>query len=271
MKIIGIIPARYKSSRFPGKPLADIHGKPMVWWVYQNAIKANALSEVVVATEDMRIVDALEKYHIPTILTSDACFGGMDRAAEIARKFDADYYTVINGDEPLLSSEDIEKTIGVMDIGVDVGVLCYSIKNPIDIINTSVHKFALNDDNEVIYISRQAIPFPQTTVDYDIYKCIGVYTYTKESLEFFAATPPGRLEKIEGGDLLRFIEHRKILRTAITDRFSMSVDTSRDLEKVRKFLAPPPLPPPYAHSKHIKLVCIYFLSFIISSRIVAVR
>ena len=130
MKTIGVIPARYQSSRFPGKPLADILGKPMIWWVYQQCIKVPELNEVYVATDDQRIYDVCEQYGIQVIMTSDQCRTGTDRVGEVAAKIDGDLFVNIQGDEPLIEPQMIRDIIGIFnDESVYYGSLRKQIHN----------------------------------------------------------------------------------------------------------------------------------------------
>lgn len=232
MKIVGIIPARYASTRFPGKPLIDICGKPMIWWVYQKAIKA--LDNVYIATENTKISEVCSEFGIPFIMTSENCETCTDRVAEAARLIDADIYASILGDEPCICIDDIKIAINITlaNINVDASTVCLPINDVIDVINTTTQKFVLNDQNDVIYISRQPIPYPQQSTNYNIYKHVGIYIFRKKALEFFAQTPMGRIETIEGNDLMRFIENRKHVKAHITKNKSLSVDTPKDLEKV---------------------------------------
>jgi len=234
-KIVAVIPARYASTRFPGKPLADIHGKPMIWWVYQEAKKVAEYDSVLVATESEKVVSACNSYGMNVILTSDNCPSGTDRAAEVAEKLTADLYVVINGDEPLLTTQEHEKMVEIM-IGkpdTDAFILTTRFKQPVDVVNPSTVKLALNKDNYVIFMSRAAVPFPKETLGFDYYKHIGLYAFKKETLEFYANTVPGLLEKAEGVEQLRLLENHKKLLAGVIDSESMSVDTHKDLERVR--------------------------------------
>ena len=232
MKIIGVIPARYASTRFPGKPLADICGKPMIWWVYQIAIQA--LDNVYIATDNSKISEVCDKYGMPFIMTSEDCETCTDRVAEVAEFIDADIYASILGDEPCINPDDIKSAVNIAanNIEVDVCTVCLPINDVVDTINTTTQKFALNNQNDVIYISRLPIPYPQQSVNYDIYKHVGIYIFKKRALEFFSQTAMGRIETIEGNDLMRFIENRKYVKAHITKYRSLSVDTPKDLEKV---------------------------------------
>lgn len=242
MKIIGVIPARYASSRFPGKPLADICGKPMIWWTYMNVIKVNEFDEIYVATDSDKIANVCKQYGFPYLMTSPDCETCTDRVAEAAQQVDADIYVSVLGDEPCIYPEDISSVIQLAisnankEKDIFAVTICLPIKNPIDAINTTTQKFALNNHNDVIFISRQPIPYPQQSIGYEIYKHIGVYCFTKYALDFFSETSMGKIETIEGNDLMRFIENRKQVLAHITSNVSLSVDTPKDLEKVKSIL-----------------------------------
>ncbi|MGN1306022.1 MAG: cytidylyltransferase domain-containing protein, partial [Oscillospiraceae bacterium] len=177
MKIIGVIPARYESSRFPGKPLADICGKPMIWWVYNQALKVKRFDAVYVATDDERIESVCKELDINVIMTSDKHKSGTDRAAEVAEKVEGDLFVIVMGDEPLVSPDDIQSLIDKASEGEsDVVMLCTTFKNGVDIVNTTTIKLAINDNNELIYMSRQPIPYPKACLDYEYYKNVGAYS-----------------------------------------------------------------------------------------------
>ena len=236
-KIIAVIPARYASSRFPGKPLADIHGKPMIWWVYQQVIQVKEFDDIIVATDDERIKIAGEKYGMKVMMTSEDCRTGTDRAAEVSEKIAADLYVVIFADEPLLKKEDLQNLIKAMiQSNADAGMLTTKFKNPVDIVNPTTVKLALNDQNEVIFISRAPIPFPKASLDYDYFKHVGAYAFTKKALEIHSHSEPGRLEKIEDVETLRLLEKHLIVKAYEVNSDSLSVDTPKDLERIRKII-----------------------------------
>lgn len=238
MKIIGVIPARYKSSRFPGKPLADICGKPMIWWVYNQAVKVKEFDSVYVATDDEKIISACEQLDINVIMTSDKHPTGTDRVAEVAEKIPADLYVVIMGDEPLISPDNIYAMIKAMSENkkYDAGMLCVKFKNGVDLVNTTTIKLALNYNNELIYMSRLPIPFPKAELDYSNYKNVGVYAFSRDALDFYRNTERGRLEKIEDMEMLRMLENHKLVKVVEVETESMSVDTYKDLERICKIV-----------------------------------
>jgi 3-deoxy-manno-octulosonate cytidylyltransferase (CMP-KDO synthetase) len=238
MKVIGVIPARYKSSRFPGKPLADICGKPMVWWVYQEAVKTGKYDDVIVATESDLIVEKCNELGMHVMMTSDSHPTGTDRVAEVAQKVEADLYVIIMGDEPLVSSEDEIRLIETIENAPDADaiMLTEKFKNPVDAINATTIKLAITDQNYLIFMSRAAIPYPKEELGYDLYKNIGCYAFRKEALDFYLRTKPGAIERAEGIELLRLLENHKKVLTVLVDSDSMAVDTQKDLERIRKVI-----------------------------------
>lgn len=236
MKIIGIIPARYESSRFPGKPLADICGKPMIYWVYNQAKKVDDFDEVYVATDDERIENACKENNMQVIMTSKEHKTGTDRIGEVARNISADLYVNIQGDEPLIEPETIKKAIKPFytDDSIQVTNLMTKIKNPVDAINPTVPKVITNKDNIGIYLTRAMSPFPKGSIDYDYYKQVCVYGFKPEALDFYCNSERGKIEKIEDIEILRFIEAGYKVQYVEVDSETVAVDTRNDLEKVRK-------------------------------------
>lgn len=235
MKVVAVIPSRYKSSRFPGKPLADICGKPMVWWVYQEAKKVEYFDQVIVATESEIIVDKCREFGMDVMLTADTHPTGTDRVAEVAQKVDADLYVIIMGDEPLISAEDETRLIESIaeNEDADAVMLTEKFKYPVDLANMTTIKLAINDIGDLIFMSRAAIPYPKEAIGYAFYKNVGCYALRKPALDFFLKTKPGNIEKAEGIELLRLIENHKRVITVEVESESMAVDTQKDLERIR--------------------------------------
>lgn len=236
MKIIGVIPARYQSSRFPGKPLADICGKPMIWWVYQQAIRVQDFNDVYVATDDERIESECKKNNIKVIMTSDKHPTGTDRIGEVARKISADLYVNIQGDEPMLEPEIIRSAITPFYSNPDLQItnLMSEITNPVDVVNFTVPKVITNEQGIGIYLTRATAPYPKGSIQYKYYKQVCVYGFKPEALQFYCNSPRGKIEKIEDIEILRFIEAGYRVQYIEVESKSIAVDTKNDLERVRK-------------------------------------
>ena len=238
MKIVGVIPARYASTRFPGKPLVDICGKPMIWWVYQQVMKVSGLSEVVVAIDDDRIQKVCEEENIKYIRTSDNHPEHISRIHEVSEMIQADYYICVNGDEPLIDPAAISKILPTeKNTGFYFGGAMRILSDPAEVIDTANIKLVISPTGRCMYMSRMAVPFPKGTLLFRYNKYVGIECFTKEALNFFVSTPMGYNEKIEDIDHLRYIENAKELYFTYVDSESISVDTPKDLEKVRILLS----------------------------------
>lgn len=243
MKIIGVIPARYASSRFPGKPLADICGKPMIWWVYQQCKKVEDFDEVYIATDDQRIMDAAEELGMKAIMTSDKHKTGTDRIGEVAEKIPADLYVNIQGDEPMIEPETIRKAITPFydDPSLEITNLMTKIHDPVDVVNFTVPKVIVNKDNIGVYLTRSTAPYPKGSIDYSYYKQVCVYGFKPETLKFYCdygkKYGKARVEAIEDIEILRFIENGYKVQYVEVDSCTVAVDTQNDLEKVRRLVA----------------------------------
>lgn len=233
MKIIGIIPARYNSSRFEGKPLADICGKPMIWYVYNQVKKVKEINEVYVATDDERIEKVCKNYDINVIMTKNTHKTPTDRIHEVSDKIDADIYLSINGDEPLIDPETIKAVIPNEEVnGIFVANIITTIEDPVEVVDFTNLKVVTNEKGEGIYISRSPIPYPKGSMDCKYKKHVGVYAFNKEALDFYVNTKRGNLEKVEDIDLLRYIENRIKVNFIDVDCHTLSVDTPKDLDRV---------------------------------------
>lgn len=238
MKIIGVIPARYQSSRFPGKPLADICGKPMIWWVYNQAKKVKRLNEVLVATDDERIITSCQEFRIPSILTSAEHKNGSERLSEVARKTNGDIYVTIQGDEPLLEPAVIDKVLDVLlsNPNIPCATLKTAYHNPVDVINSTTPKVVTDLNNNILLFTRAAVPYPKAALDYVIYKPIGVYAFKRNVLLDYGGLQMGPLEKAEEIELLRLVEHGYKIKIEEVQSVTIAVDTMKDLERVRKLV-----------------------------------
>lgn len=238
MKIIGVIPSRYQSTRLPGKPLKDICGHPMVWWVYQRAKRVNRLDEVYVATDDKRIENVCRKYNIPVVMTAVEHKNGTERLAEVATKIEADYYITIQGDEPLLEPATIDSVLDIilMDETIPCATLKTPFHNPVDVVNGTTPKVVVDVNNDILLFSRAPIPYPKAAIDYIYYKPIGVYAFKRETLLYYATLPYGNIERIEEIELLRLVENGVKIRVGIVESDTVAVDTEKDLQRVRDYI-----------------------------------
>lgn len=235
MKIIAVIPARYKSTRLPGKPLMDICGKPMIWWVYQKVTRIENFSEVYCAIDDDIIQQVCEKNKINYIRTNNNHPEHISRIHEISEKVVADYYVCINGDEPLITKECI---LPVLPRDVNqkpyFGGAMRVLSSPAEVIDPANIKLVISDTGKCLYMSRTPVPYPKGSLSVDYRKYVGVECFNKESLDFFVETKMGNLEKVEDIDHLRFLENGIDLHFSLVESDSISVDTMKDLIFVRE-------------------------------------
>ena len=237
MNIIGIIPSRYGSTRLEGKPLMDICGKPMIQYVYELAKKAEHLQRVIVATDDLRIISAVQDFGGEAQMTSTSHKSGTDRIAEIARRESADIVVNIQGDEPLLDPRMIDEAIQPLldDPTLMAATLCRPIEQEELKHNPNVVKAVFDKFGNSLYFSRSLIPFPRNQTDQKVYEHIGIYVYRYEFLMRFINMPQTPLEISESLEQLRVLENGvrlKIIQTQYAYN-GLSVDTIEDLEAVR--------------------------------------
>ncbi|KQS34326.1 3-deoxy-manno-octulosonate cytidylyltransferase [Dyadobacter sp. Leaf189] len=245
MRILGIIPARYASTRFPAKALVDIGGKSMIQRVYEQSSKAARLAQVIVATDDERIMDHVKSFGGIAVMTSEAHQSGTDRCYEALTKTEGhfDYIINIQGDEPFISPEPIDQLAGVLDSRTELATLVKVIDQEDLLFNVNVPKAVLNKKDEVMYFSRQTIPYlrnaekEQWLAAHTFYKHIGIYAYRADVLAEITKLPVSALEKAEALEQLRWLENGYAIRAVITSDDSHGVDTPDDLERVtKKFL-----------------------------------
>ena len=237
-----VIPARYGSSRLPGKPLADLHGKPMVQWVYEKACQVAAASDVVVATDDQRILNAVEAFGGKAVLTSHSHPSGTDRLVEVMQHLEADIYINLQGDEPLVRPEDIDLLAAGMleDESVEVGTLCHAIDAD-EAMNPNAVKVVLGNAGDALYFSRSPIPFPREQAAHPGYlKHVGVYAYRRSVLSRYASLPASSLEQTEQLEQLRLLSGGLRIRAFQVAPTGPGVDTPECLEKVRAILSGKP-------------------------------
>ena len=241
MKVVGIIPCRYGAVRFPGKALADIHGKPMMWHVYQQASKAALLNKIFIATDDDRISNVCKDLNLPVMMTRHDHPTGTDRLVECMESIRADTYVNIQGDEPMIAPEAIDVvTQAIMKID-DPRVLASNgfkaIHDPAEAVNVNTVKVTMTVTGMALAYSRLPIPYPKDG-SAQFYRQLGLYAFRKVGLETFAAHRPGPLELAEGVEMLRFLEHGYgVAMVRTPDDNAISVDTLADLEQVRRLIA----------------------------------
>ena len=242
MKVVAIIPARYESSRFPGKPLSDIMGRPMIWWVYQHCSMVPELSEVIVATDDERIRQACIEYNMNVVMTSEDNQTGTDRVCEVAEMISADLYVNVQGDEPLMEPAVISAAIKPFfdDNTLLVSNCMTRIKDPIDVVNFTIPKVITNRDGFAIYLTRTTAPYPKGSISYNYYKQVCVYGFRPSALKFFKdygkRYGKAKIEEIEDIEILRFIENGYRVKMLEVESDTVAVDTPKDLKKVCKIV-----------------------------------
>jgi 3-deoxy-manno-octulosonate cytidylyltransferase (CMP-KDO synthetase) len=244
LKILGVIPARFESTRFPGKPLIDLAGKTMIERVYLQAKKSNALADVVVATDDQRIFDAVKAFKGEVILTSNKHQSGTDRCAEVSKKL-IGYDAIINiqGDEPLIDPKQINLVANCFnDISTELATLIKKIETQEELFNFNTPKVIINKKSEAIYFSRQVIPYlknisSESFLDHHtFYKHIGIYGYRTTTLSIVSKLKISGLEKAEMLEQLRWIENGFKIKIAITKIESLAIDILSDVDAVLEVL-----------------------------------
>ncbi len=236
MKIVGIVPARYASVRFPGKPLAPLAGKPMLLHVLEAARAARKVSRVAVATDDERIAAAVRGAGGEAILTSPHAASGTDRLAEAARSIPADVYVNIQGDEPMMSPRNIDRAVEALLDSENREIATLAIPMPpADASDPNTVKVAVARDGRALYFSRAPIPFPRSGAP-AYRKHLGLYAYRAAALAELAALPPSPLEKTESLEQLRWLEAGYDIWVAQALSDSIGVDTPEDLARVEELL-----------------------------------
>ncbi len=238
----GIIPARYDSSRFPGKPLADLNGKPMFWHVYNRAISCPELSQVMLATDDQRIKDAAGKLNVPVVMTRSDHASGTDRVLEAAKAMNIEPSAVvvnIQGDEPCLNQAMLSQLVAPFaDPSVRVATLA-SPMSASQALSPDRVKVVLASNGNALYFSRAPIPYPrsdESNPGAGHLLHVGLYAFRMEALELFSSLPQGQLEQREKLEQLRLLEAGVPIRVVITDHTCHGVDRPEDLEQAKKIL-----------------------------------
>lgn len=244
MKAICIIPARYASTRFPGKPLAKIGDKPMIQWVYERCRQARKIDRVVVATDDKRIERAVLNFGGQVLMTPKNLPSGSDRVAFAARRFDADIVVNVQGDEPLIQADLLDQIVSVFqDKRIQIATPVKKIQNQAQLSDANLVRVVRDNQHFALYFSRSVIPYLRDIPNKDIwlekhtfFKHIGVYAYRDEVLQEITKLPPSDLEQAERLEQLRFLENGYRVFTVETDYESLSVDTREDLNKINQLI-----------------------------------
>lgn len=244
MKILGIIPARYASTRFPAKPLADIAGKTMIQRVYEQVSKSSCVSEVLVATDHPEILDHVHAFGGKVCMTGEHHISGTDRCFEALTKHGSSFDYVINiqGDEPFIQPQQIDLLASILDGKTEIATLVKVIADSETLFNPNVVKVVLNARSEALYFSRSTIPYQRNVPqekwleNYRFYKHIGMYAYRSDILAQITGLPGGKLEKAESLEQLRWLENGYHIRVSETATESLGVDTPQDLERAIKHI-----------------------------------
>jgi 3-deoxy-manno-octulosonate cytidylyltransferase (CMP-KDO synthetase) len=253
LAIVAIIPARFASTRLPGKPLSEIHGKPMVWHVYERARAAKSIDDVVVATDDERIVTAVTSRGGRAVMTSPECPTGTDRVAAAAKSVDAEIVVNVQGDEPMLDPAGIDAAVTPMlaDPSIDISTLSLPLTDIEEMLAPSVVKVVTDIRHRALYFSRSPLPFWRGDGSLGLQeaaaeavkqgltrKHVGLYAFRRQALERFTSLPPSRLEKAESLEQLRAMENGMSIAVVPVDgKSGVAVDTPQDLERVRALMA----------------------------------
>jgi 3-deoxy-manno-octulosonate cytidylyltransferase (CMP-KDO synthetase) len=243
--IIGIIPARFASTRLMGKPLADIGGKPMLQHTYESAKKSKLLTDVVIAVDDEKVAQVARDFGAKVYITPKNITTGSDRIAYVAKNLPAAKIIVnIQGDEPFIKGKMIDQAIEplLFDLDVNISTLCKRIESVEELKAISIPKVVFDYNNFALYFSRSPIPFvreARTNLEKiqkcEIYKHIGLYVYRREALLRFTELPPTDLEKAEKLEQLRMLEHGFKIKVVVTEYENLAVDTPEDLERARYY------------------------------------
>ena len=239
---VAVIPARYGSSRLEGKPLALIAGKPMIQRVYEQAKKSSVADRTIVATDDHRIVAAVEAFGGEAMMTSDTCRSGTDRVAEVARNLNLGPKEIlinIQGDQPVFDPRCLDQMIQPFDTeDISMSTLAFKIRDPREITDPKDVKVVINRNGFALYFSRAQIPFPrdgQTDVAY--YKHLGFYAYTREFLDQIQTLATGTCEQVEKLEQLRVLEHGFPIKVVVTPYDSPEIDLPEDIRRIEEKLA----------------------------------
>ena len=238
-RIVAVIPARYSSTRFPGKPLADLGGRPLIEHVYRRVAECRTIGTTIVATDDERIKRAVEDFGGRVQMTNPAHVSGTDRVAEVARGLDCEIVVNVQGDEPLIDPDMIEQALAPFSCAsVQMSTLCRRIEDRAEFTSPNVTKVVVDRDGHALYFSRTPIPYHRDPgAPLEAWKHVGLYGYRRKFLLEFARMAPTSLERLEALEQLRAIEHGVRIAVVETRHNTIGVDVPEDLERVRRVLA----------------------------------
>lgn len=240
MRTVVVIPARYKSSRFPGKPLVNLLGRPMIQWVAELSARAVGKGNVYVATDDQRIFNVVNNLGYQAVMTSEECLTGTDRLAELAQKINADIYINVQGDEPLVNPADILKVIEAKKAYPDNVINGYAvIEENEDVYGVNIPKVIFTEDKRMVYMSRQPVPGykEQKNEVSEFYKQVCIYAFNRqELLDYGSYGKKSILEQSEDIEIIRFLEWNQAIRMVQTRPGSLAVDIPEDVYKVENLL-----------------------------------
>ncbi|MFH1752567.1 MAG: 3-deoxy-manno-octulosonate cytidylyltransferase [Candidatus Omnitrophota bacterium] len=236
MNAIGVIPARYKATRFEGKVLANLKGKPIIQHVYEMADESRMLDDLIVAADDERIIKAVKEFGGKAVLTSLGHQTGTDRLTEIINPLDVNIVVNIQADEPFVHHSMIDDLVNTLtdDASVPMATVIKKIDDKDDLINPNIVKVVIDKNGFALYFSRSPIPFERGEKDNIFYKHLGLYAYTKDFLFTYTNLPQSRLEKAESLEQLRALEHGFKIKTIETDINTIGIDTPEDLKRAEK-------------------------------------
>jgi 3-deoxy-manno-octulosonate cytidylyltransferase (CMP-KDO synthetase) len=254
MRAVAVIPARYGSTRFEGKPLADILGKPLIQHVYEGVCQSRLIDKVIVATDDQRILEAVRGFGGNGVITSPDHSTGTDRVAEVARKLKVEIIVNVQGDEPLIKGPTIDKAIRPLfrDDALPMSTLMTRIEEVRDWLNPHIVKVVVDQKGFALYFSRSPIPFPrdlnierllskdprsERVLSKKVFKHIGVYVYRRDFLLRYSKMKPTPLEKLEKLEQLRALENGYRIKVTAVNYEPLSVDTPEDLQRIVTFLS----------------------------------
>ena len=240
-KIIIAIPARYGSQRFPGKVLAKLAGKPVIQWAWEAAVKADIAEQIIVATEDRRVLEFLQSIGAKAVMTSPKCQSGTDRVWEACKDIEADYIINFQGDEPFMTAETLKKALSKLKSRPDcqIGTACVKLSGE-DVFNPNCVKIAMDAEGRALYFSRCPIPYhhPLSPLakTYPYYLHLGFYIYRRAALEKFVSLPQSPLEKLERLEQLRALENGMRICVEEVEPLGPSIDTPEDLKAAEEYI-----------------------------------